>query len=950
MKDKIKILANSKRSVNSENIDEYIFLELRRKEKDIFTNSFNNVFNLEDQFEKERNNSLKFCIYGTVESAYADCTDLTLEIKINDNDVIFYRDLNHYTATTFFINTFPLSESNSLSKNVFSKAKASYFLLFEIDENLLNRDRSNKLATKSIKISVKDYAKKLIDDFEVPFLFYDENGNRLTFGQEFVDILSDGTVVEVTNDFPFLYDRHWIKFNISPNKLRTVSIPNGGIYRISENIGRFFIDVELDFPSKNGNEQIDVVLSNNNTVAEPNIDFSFSSQTISWNIGEKTKQFSVDLIDDFFVETAPDYLTFKLINPLNTIVNDNKHTAIVQILDDDIKSKVTFKINSVVVTEGNYLLQIELVLDRPILVENQTVTVEIDQTQTTAVLSGDYRLGFPESPYLKVVYFPLGATSVFFDLEIIDDISYELDKVIVLKLSVDPSNQNVQVGYPPNDIMKIVLKDSLVKKYSTFALPISNFLGDGLIAVNRRTDDVQEYDFYLSNRISWPNFRNDVSFEIIVINKGIPVFSGNTKTDTNSIYLRKSYSSQTETVYIDLPSNFDYNNVNGHYYNKAKYDIFVVPNQFYNNPVSGDWTLLDYQRNQLVRAKFEMESDAGEIGEKIYYPITELKNINIGYDQNTNSCVTPLDETFIFNLNTANLTYFNGIAFIPEWNYGSFDVQYNNIFNTAYTRVNYFLSNKRISYKCGYNKIENTSYIKSTLPFGDYYVPDAIQEKFATLNFRQIAIQAGIANSTLFLEEATQNSNISQNKFFTNNNINQNTIDNIKLKITNLGERSVTILGQIVFAGNSIVIDNINNQLLNNFSIDVPSNYSYDQTSGTFEKAVYDISFENIYFYTVNGVKINQLAESFYLTRTNLIANTSINGIPYYVLKSKFDNIKASNTCDTSNIILGNYMLKGCLIPKNLFPNLITIDYVEFVSVNDDFSEECNILIPHKKV
>ena len=56
MKDKIKILANSKRSVNSENIDEYIFLELRRKEKDIFTNSFNNVFNLEDQFEKERNN------------------------------------------------------------------------------------------------------------------------------------------------------------------------------------------------------------------------------------------------------------------------------------------------------------------------------------------------------------------------------------------------------------------------------------------------------------------------------------------------------------------------------------------------------------------------------------------------------------------------------------------------------------------------------------------------------------------------------------------------------------------------------------------------------------------------------------------------------------------------------------------------------------------------------
>ena len=88
MKDKIKILANSKRSVNSENIDEYIFLELRRKEKDIFTNSFNNVFNLEDQFEKERNNSLKFCIYGTVESAYADCTDLTLEIKINDNALV----------------------------------------------------------------------------------------------------------------------------------------------------------------------------------------------------------------------------------------------------------------------------------------------------------------------------------------------------------------------------------------------------------------------------------------------------------------------------------------------------------------------------------------------------------------------------------------------------------------------------------------------------------------------------------------------------------------------------------------------------------------------------------------------------------------------------------------------------------------------------------------------
>ena len=83
MKDKRKILLGTKDVLPQVNKDLYINLEIYNSADELQTEIINNDFNLREQFNKERRQSLKFCLYGTMDSIYSDLENLELSIRTN---------------------------------------------------------------------------------------------------------------------------------------------------------------------------------------------------------------------------------------------------------------------------------------------------------------------------------------------------------------------------------------------------------------------------------------------------------------------------------------------------------------------------------------------------------------------------------------------------------------------------------------------------------------------------------------------------------------------------------------------------------------------------------------------------------------------------------------------------------------------------------------------------
>ena len=81
MKDNRKILLGTKDVYPQQNKDLYINLEISSSSDELQTEIVNNNFNLREQFNKERRESLKFCLYGTLNSIYSDLENLELNIN-----------------------------------------------------------------------------------------------------------------------------------------------------------------------------------------------------------------------------------------------------------------------------------------------------------------------------------------------------------------------------------------------------------------------------------------------------------------------------------------------------------------------------------------------------------------------------------------------------------------------------------------------------------------------------------------------------------------------------------------------------------------------------------------------------------------------------------------------------------------------------------------------------
>lgn len=213
MDDKKKIVLASKDVVVKKTEDVYINVNLKSSFNSIKKERFDNNFDLAEQFRRERNASRNFRVYGIIDSAKYDCDNLTLTIHSSGSA----NSSNIITSIT----SAPIGFGD---KNVFGKMRGRYII--ELDEY----EDSNYIFIK-LPPGLTSFQKQTV---EVQLVFNDSDGHFIEYGTETIDIGINGEISTVNNDFPFFYNKHWIKtnFQVEKNKfgLVEVDILNPNLY------------------------------------------------------------------------------------------------------------------------------------------------------------------------------------------------------------------------------------------------------------------------------------------------------------------------------------------------------------------------------------------------------------------------------------------------------------------------------------------------------------------------------------------------------------------------------------------------------------------------------------------------------------------------------------------------------------------------------------------------
>ena len=189
MDDRIKILLPSERGLTSENVDLYLNLDLKNQFREFKKDRFDNDFDLAAQFSKERNNSKNFIVYGEVSSTVIHCDDIEIEIHSD-------------AERTNLLATIRTTKISYDMPNVFGKKKGKYHVKlssYEFD-SVYFRINSNRLS----------YRDQLWDQ---RLVFRDSDGEIVPYGTQTVDVNFDGISTTIDNDFPFFFNKHWIKNN-----------------------------------------------------------------------------------------------------------------------------------------------------------------------------------------------------------------------------------------------------------------------------------------------------------------------------------------------------------------------------------------------------------------------------------------------------------------------------------------------------------------------------------------------------------------------------------------------------------------------------------------------------------------------------------------------------------------------------------------------------------------
>tara|TARA_R110001592_G_scaffold80742_2_gene240233 strand:- start:590 stop:3034 length:2445 start_codon:yes stop_codon:yes gene_type:complete len=581
MKDKRKILLGTKDVLPQVNKDLYINLEIYNSADELQTEIINNDFNLKEQFNKERRQSLKFCLYGTMDSIYSDLENLELSIRTNHEDLLYLPRIESGAQVSTEAKVFAksLSHESGLSKNIFKKKKSSFYFMFELPPGIKSYGE-----TKVLIVDIKDSKKNVYAILEIPFLFFDSDNNLVEFGTDTVDLDLNGNEQVIENDYPFLYDTHWIKrgFNIprplyisfmrsEKDRLNNLTIKESG--------GVVNFVIGLDSPSTYGIETVEVFIKESDAVENPNKDFNFEPQKITWKKGEQYKTVSIDLIDDLYAE-MDEKLTFGL-RDVEYALESEENTFQLLIQNDDIPSPVGFEGVDAEIYSNDGILKTYLTTTNAIKVPNQTVDIVLDLENSDVNVGEEIEnTGTPENPeYRQTIELNQGLDIFEIEINIKDNFKYDFDKVAIFKL--ENPTQNVIV---PENIgqLDVTIKDSMIVRHTRYVLESSPLKGQGVFRLKSPAPENPENAIsfisttqgspQFTNHIVTPNFR----YTIDVVNDGESVIfndrmilSGETVT---SIDFRNGYT----PLNVNLPSN-DKLNEKKMFFEKSKYK-FVISN------------------------------------------------------------------------------------------------------------------------------------------------------------------------------------------------------------------------------------------------------------------------------------------------------------------------------------------------------------------------------------
>lgn len=360
-----KILLGEKDIMSRENEDLFLNINLNSTFSELRDNTYTNVFDVEKQFKKERNTSRDFRIYGIIDSTIVDSDNLSLYVYSKSG----------ITGLNNLIKTANSSEMVYGGLNAFGKKKGKFLLELTgyTEDFVFIKILSNNLTFKD-------------QIFIQQLIFRDSDGLFVDYGTKTIDIGNNGEILEINNDFYFLYNKHWVKKDLSileekPSKIslsgasdigQITEIPdvnllpvilegnstnNSGSLIISNNTGitssLYPITVYLNKPSPFGLEQVDLKIENSslsiiNTsnlsptneliVTTENFDTISIPYTVNFSAGEISKLFYVFSPKDNIQEFVED-VTFGLSNFQNAeTANTLTHT--VEVIDSTDRNRV----------------------------------------------------------------------------------------------------------------------------------------------------------------------------------------------------------------------------------------------------------------------------------------------------------------------------------------------------------------------------------------------------------------------------------------------------------------------------------------------------------------------------------------------------------------------------------------------------------------------------------
>jgi hypothetical protein len=294
MNNKKKILLGDKDILSKENEDLFLNINLSSTFSIIRSDKYENVFDVEKQFKKERNSSRSFRIYGIIDSTVADCGNLTINIFANSGTTGVTDFITGTTSTTMAYDNI----------NVYGKKRGKFVI--ELD-NYEHDYVYLQIPSNNLNYKTQTYSQQLV--------FRDADGNFVEYGTQTIDINENGDAVEINNDFYFLFNKHWIKKDLliveeKPAKISINSEENSSTTNeFTVPADRITIGVVLDKPSPFGLERanLNILTSTLNLDEVIMVDGGNTvlpfPHTVSFAVGEQNKLFFVysplDTIQEF---------------------------------------------------------------------------------------------------------------------------------------------------------------------------------------------------------------------------------------------------------------------------------------------------------------------------------------------------------------------------------------------------------------------------------------------------------------------------------------------------------------------------------------------------------------------------------------------------------------------------------------------------------------------------